>query len=152
MKRQTSSLAQALYASLLLLLSAPAWAKGGGHSGGSSPSSRTEHVSGYTRSDGTHVESYYRSRPGTLHSSPSSSAGDYTPSAAPAVTGGAANEAKVPPIPDETPPISGQHITVIRNREGEIIYMGNGTPPASILAKATGKRAKKNSKKGVHTQ
>jgi hypothetical protein len=49
----------AVVAVLCVLMSAAAWGRG------SSASRRTEHVSGYTRKDGTHVRAYYRAPSGT---------------------------------------------------------------------------------------
>jgi hypothetical protein len=62
---------------ILLCISPAAVAKGaGGHSGHSSHSSgsRTEHVNGYYRKDGTYVHSYDRSAPGTASGTSSYSA------------------------------------------------------------------------------
>lgn len=42
-----------------------AFGKGGGGSSGSSSGSKSVHVQGYTRSDGTYVAPHYRSSPGT---------------------------------------------------------------------------------------
>jgi hypothetical protein len=66
-KRMALLLATMLALVILLMATGASHARGGGHGGASSLGMRTVPVQGYTRSNGTHVNGYLRSAPGSSH-------------------------------------------------------------------------------------
>ena len=70
-----------LYALLIsaTLLVAPSFAKGGRSAGKSSASSKTTHVKGYTKKDGTHVDPHVRTSPNGTETDNYSTKGNVNP-------------------------------------------------------------------------